>query len=134
MTDPSDALHEGSCLCGTVRWRVRGELRPVIACHCGQCRKMSGHFWAATSASHDQFELTGKEEPAWYRSSEAAERGFCRKCGSTLFWQPTGEARIAIAAGSIDGPSGLETSEHIYVANKGDYYEIGDGKPQLAAW
>ena len=66
----------------------------------------------------------------WYRASDAAKRGFCGECGSTLFWQPDDDDRIAIAAGSIDGESGLATAAHIFVADKGDYYRLDDDLPQ----
>ena len=65
----------GSCLCGAVTYRVNGALRPVVACHCIQCRKTSGHYVAATSARREAIEITG--EVTWFRSSESALRGFC---------------------------------------------------------
>lgn len=111
----------GSCLCGAIRYEVDGPLRPVIACHCTQCRKTSGHFVSATSARRDHVTITGK--PAWFRSSEHARRGFCPTCGSNLFWDGAGE-NLSIFAGTLDGATGLETSGHIYCADKGDYYEI----------
>lgn len=127
-------MMRGSCLCGAVVFEVSGPPREVIACHCTQCRKVSGHFWAASSASHDQFRLIEDRGLRWYRSSAVAQRGFCGECGATLFWQPEGEARLSFAAGAIDGASGLRLAEHIYVADKGDYYDIADGLPQQAAW
>ena len=50
--------HSGSCLCGAVAYEVTGELRNAVGCHCGQCRKMTGHYLAATAAKHDRFRLT----------------------------------------------------------------------------
>lgn len=66
----------------------------------------------------------------WYRASDKARRGFCGKCGSTLFWQPDRADRVAIAAGSLDGETGLATAAHVFVADKGDYYRLGDELPQ----
>jgi hypothetical protein len=125
-------VHTGSCLCGRVRWRVNGPLKPVTACHCSQCRKSSGHFAAFTGAPDEIVVLEGEDGLTWYRASDAASRGFCATCGSTMFWKPDAEARIAIAAGSIDGESGLAVAKHIFCADKGDYYEITDGAVQLA--
>jgi len=68
---------------------------------------------------------------AWYRSSAHVRRGFCNICGSTLFWDRTGEESVAIAAGTLDPPTGLRTVAHIYVADAGDYYTIDDGLEQL---
>ena len=117
----------GSCLCGAVRYRVSGPLRPVIACHCRQCRKTSGHHVAATSAAREDIDIKG--ELRWYRSSPKARRGFCPTCGSNLFWDGPGE-NLSIFAGTLDGPSGLAIAGHIYCADKGDYYEICDGTPR----
>jgi hypothetical protein len=68
----------------------------------------------------------------WYQSSTVARRGFCEICGSQLFWDHAGASHISIMAGAIDAPTGLSGAEHIFVASKGDYYEICDGLPQKA--
>jgi hypothetical protein len=127
-------VHRGSCLCGAVRYEVDGPLREVIGCHCSQCRKQTGHFMAATAASHANFRLLEDGGLGWYEASATAKRGFCRICGSTLFWQGNGRNYIAIAAGSVDGPTGLKVAGHIFCADKGDYYEIGDGEYQRPQW
>ncbi|MFN3260368.1 MAG: GFA family protein [Pikeienuella sp.] len=119
--------HKGSCLCGGVRYEVRGPLRPVVACHCSQCRKTTGHHVAATGAPAEALTLTASETLAWYRSSAEAERGFCARCGSNLFWRKDGSGRISIWAGTLDGPTGLTIERHIFAASKGDYYEIAPG-------
>lgn len=112
----------GGCLCGQVTFAVTGPLRPVIACHCTQCRKTSGHFWAATSAAHADFHLLRQEGLRWFRSSPSAERGFCSGCGASLFWQPEGDDRISIAPGALNGPTGLAIAEHWFTEDAGDYY------------
>jgi len=66
----------------------------------------------------------------WYDSSEHARRGFCGRCGSTLFWDGRGRDYIAIAAGTLDGKTGLKIARHIFTADKGDYYAITDGLPK----
>ena len=97
----------GSCLCGAIKYEVHGPLRPIVACHCTQCRKSSGHYGAATRA-------------------EKAERGFCSNCGSNLFWRRIDGDRISIWAGSIDGPSGLKLVGQLFVETAGDYYSVPD--------
>ena len=121
----------GSCLCGAVRFTVTGPMRPVIACHCSQCRKTSGHHVAATSARRDRIAVTG--EVTWFQSSATARRGFCGTCGSNLFWDGEGE-NLSIFAGSLDGATGLTVAGHIFCADKGDYYEIPEGVPQAAGY
>lgn len=120
-------MKTGGCLCGAVTYTVDGPLRPVVNCHCQQCRKSSGHHVAATSAARDSIEITG--EVKWFQSSASARRGFCPKCGSNLFWDGSGE-NLSIFAGTIDGSTGIRSIGHIYAADKGDYYEISDGLPQ----
>ncbi|MEO1314605.1 MAG: GFA family protein [Pseudomonadota bacterium] len=119
---------EGSCLCGAVRFTVNGPLRPVVACHCVQCRKTSGHYVAATSAK--RADLTVHGPVAWYPSSPSARRGFCPTCGSSLFWEEDGTDQTSIHAGTLDAPTGLTLAGHIFTADKGDYYEISDDLPQ----
>jgi len=124
--------HAGGCLCGAVRYLVSGPLRPVVYCHCTQCRRNTGHFMAATAARHRDFRLTSAAPLRWYDSSAGARRGFCGDCGSTLFWQANGRDSISIAAGTLDGATQLASACHIHVADKGDYYSIEDGLPQSA--
>jgi hypothetical protein len=126
----------GGCLCGAVRYRICGPLRDVIVCHCWKCRRFHGHVGAYTSVRRDQLFLTAQPGLAWYRSvtDEAYDvhRGFCRECGSGLFWDPRGAPNIAIAAGSLDEPTGLKTIGHVWISQKPDYYSITDGLPQYA--
>ena len=128
----NQSIHTGGCLCGAVRYQVTGPLRPVVLCHCTQCRRSTGHFMAATAARHRDFRLSAESELRWYVSSDSARRGFCASCGSTLFWQGAGRDYISIAAGTLDGATGLTSAAHIFVADKGDYYAIDDGLPQSA--
>lgn len=120
-------MKSGGCLCGQVRYTVTGPLRPVIACHCTQCRKTSGNFVTATSARRDCIEIIG--DVTWYESSRKIRRGFCGRCGSNLFWDGPGE-NLSIFAGTIDGETGLRLAGHIFCADKGDYYEINDDLPK----
>lgn len=116
---------KGSCLCGDIRYETSGEIRNVVACHCNQCRKQSGHFYAATAADDDQltvFDPMGRLR--WYQSSEQAKRGFCSQCGSALFWKHEKDGFTSILAGSIDGDTHLKLDRHIFTEFKGDYYEI----------
>jgi hypothetical protein len=123
----------GACLCGGVRYEVWGELRQVLACHCDQCARTSGHHVAATRCDASALRLVTAETLAWYRSSDRAERGFCRRCGGNLFWKPSAGATVSIMAGTLDRPTGLTVSGHIHVGAKSDYYEITDGLPQASA-
>mgnify|MGYP001204868345 CR=1 FL=1 len=124
--------HTGSCLCGGVAFEVTGPMRPVIACHCTQCRKSTGHYFASTAAPAAMVRFLSEETLSWYRSSPEAERGFCARCGSSLFWRRVGSDTLSILAGAIDGATGLAIDRHIFAAWKGDYYEIPPGVPVFA--
>jgi hypothetical protein len=123
--------HSGGCLCGQITYTVTGPLRPVVACHCQQCRKTSGHHVAATSAPRDAIAITGT--PTWFVSSPTARRGICGTCGSNLFWDGTGQ-NMSIFAGTLDATTGLQIAGHIFCDDKGDYYDIADDVPQSGGY
>lgn len=128
-----DEQRTGACLCGEVRFQTRGRLREVVFCHCSQCRRQTGLYYAATDVPLARIEVTGADMVGWYRSSAEARRGFCTRCGSALFWQRDGSDHISVMAGAFDRPSGLVGGYHIFCADKGDFYEIDDGLPVLQA-
>ena len=122
----------GSCLCGAVTFRTTGPLRGVVYCHCSQCRKQTGHFYAATDIAEDRLDIRGEANMAWYAASPSARRAFCTTCGSALLWKRNGSDHVSLMAGLFDSPSGLEEKAHIFVADKGDYYQITDQLPRYA--
>jgi hypothetical protein len=122
--------HKGSCLCKAITFEVEGELPAPTACHCTQCRKHSGHFEASTDLPRSAVTIHGSENITWYHTSEKVRRGFCSTCGSSLFWDPVHKDWTAIAMGAFDEPTDSKLVRHIFVANKGDYYDIADGLPQ----
>lgn len=122
---------KGQCLCGAVRFEIAGPTKEVSSCHCGQCRKWSGHYWAAANmALADLTIIDADNNLRWYHASDFARRGFCGTCGSSLFWHADGlddhKHRIAVAAGTLERPTGLKTYEHIFLETQGDYYELPD--------
>ena len=120
----------GGCSCGAVRYEINGPMRPVIYCHCGQCRKSSGHFVAASACEPEALKLVDQTGLRWYASSPTAERGFCAVCGGNLFWRPADNRAVSIMAGTIDPPTGLHGIAHIFVDDASDYHVTGDGLPQ----
>ena len=124
-----EAPYTGKCLCGAIRYEVHGELDDPHVCHCGQCRRQSGHCVAGVGAQKAEFKLQGDATLKWYQSSSFARRGFCADCGSVLFWDDDTD-RIGINMGSLDQPTGLKLERHIFVEDKADYYEIDDALPK----
>jgi hypothetical protein len=114
----------GSCLCRGVSYEIDGDLRDIVACHCIQCRKTSGHHVAATRTDRSALTFRSDRTLTWFRSSDAAERGFCSRCGGNLFWRAFGSDKISIMAGSLDDPVDLPMNRHIFVKYKGNYYHL----------
>jgi len=124
----SEAQRHGRCLCGAISFTVTEPLRPVVACHCGQCRKTSGHHVAATAAPREAVTVTG--EPRWYESSPGVRRGFCPTCGAPMFWDSETSATLGIFAGALDDAADLAMAGHIFTEGRPGYYAIVDGLPQ----
>lgn len=129
LTAPT--TRSGGCECGAVRYQVSGPMRKVVYCHCGQCRRTSGHYVAATACDTEALNFLHDAGLQWYRSSDVAERGFCKVCGASLFWRPEHGKYIAIMAGTLDVPTGLSSREHIHTADASDYYSIDDELPKF---
>jgi len=114
-----------------VTFEVTGDLPPPDACHCTKCRKVSGHVWASSDIPRDALTIVGAHNLTWFRSSEKVRRGFCSTCGSALFFDPIVKKDwIGVAMGAFDRPTDTRLAVHIFVADKGDYYDIADDVPQ----
>lgn len=111
---------------------MSGELRAVVNCHCKQCRQFHGHYAAYSAVPREAIEISDSDNMlAWYESSPGTiRRGFCKWCGSSLFWDKLDSELLRIAAGSLLEPTGLHTRGHIYVNSAGDYYRIVDDLPK----
>lgn len=126
-------MYTGSCLCGSVTFEIRGELGEIDGCHCNECRKWTGHFLASTDVPRGALKIGGENRLRWYESSKKVRRGFCDNCGSSLFFDPLDRDKhdwIGISMGAFDKPTNARMALHIFVAEKGDYYDITDGLPQ----
>ena len=122
-------MHLATCLCKKVTIEVTGEIPPMDACHCGHCRKSSGHFGVGADIPRENVTIKGEENITWYESSDWARRGFCSTCGANLFFDPLNKEKvpwIGISMGAFDTPTSTHVKEHIFTKDKGDYYEITD--------
>ncbi len=115
---------KASCLCGGIQLRTHGYHRDVHNCHCIQCMKTHGHYAAYTNVQEQNVKFLIKRTLRWFRSSKRAKRGFCRKCGASLFFKVIGSNIIHIAAGMFNGPTKLKTKMNIFVKRKLDYYKL----------
>src|SRR5690349_4534517 len=113
----------GKCLCGAVNFTA--DIRPKIsACHCGMCRKWTGGVLLTTFAKDIHF--TGEDAITIFKSSDWAERGFCSRCGSSLFYRVTAkgpyEGVTVLAVGALDDANGLSFDEELCIDRKPDSY------------
>lgn len=121
----------GRCECGSVQFEVEDVRETVTVCHCSQCRRTSGHLWASTHALFDAVKFTADDGLTWYASSGDAKRGFCNRCGSSLFYRMNNEDGVGIAAGCLDETVNLHIGKHIFTEDKGSYYGTPDDAPAL---
>jgi hypothetical protein len=115
--DGAQAARTGGCLCGGVRFRLDGAPLWVAHCHCSMCRRAQGAgFVTWAGFPEDAFSLTaGAELLSSYRSSAAAVRSFCGRCGTPLLFRSSrwpGEVHVTLA--SLDSAEGLEPQAHAY--------------------
>lgn len=119
----------GSCLCGAVAFTATPQDDNVLACHCKMCRRQTTHFLATVSVAQADLTFTEQRGLKWYQSSPAARRGFCAECGAALFWT-NDKGTVGVSAGALDDDHGLHLHRHVYVADKGAYYDIPEHEPQ----
>lgn len=112
------------CACGAVTANLTGPFRDAVACHCETCRRQSGHYVAATCIDARGLHLLTCERLKWWEVSEKAQRGFCADCGSLMFWRETESENVSVFMGCIDGPTGIKLQNHIFLEEKGDYYDV----------
>jgi hypothetical protein len=124
----------GRCLCGAVRYELRGALRDVIVCHCVECRRYHGTSGAYTAVALDDLAFDDPEgQLRWFpgpQSVTRGERGFCARCGSSLFWRAPERPTVSVTAGTLDGTTGLRTIQHIWDEQRADW-EVDDGLPRV---
>ncbi len=127
--------HTGRCLCGAVRYVARGTPKSVSNCHCSLCRRASGGpFVTFARYAKEQVEFT-QGAPAWYRSSDSAERGFCPACGGSLAYREAKRSdSIWLTAGMMDNPRDLSPQYHIFTDSMLPWLKIDDDLPRHAEW
>jgi hypothetical protein len=123
MSDTSMA--KGNCLCGMVSLSTTSMDRHVAACHCSMCRKWGGGALLVVECGSD-VSFDGKENIGVYQSSEWAERGFCKKCGSHLFYKLKQNNQYYIPVGIFDNSEGLVFEHQVFIDEKPEYYSFAN--------
>lgn len=123
MTDEFEDT--GSCLCGAVSFTAKAVSRNVGACHCGMCRKWGGApAMAVDCGSGVTFD--GAENISAFDSSPWAERGFCRKCGTHLFYRLKADDQYVLPAGLFDNDESFVFKQQIFIDTKPAFYSFAE--------
>lgn len=126
------ANHEldGHCLCGAVRVRITAPAAVVEACHCTTCRRWGGGAFLSLRMVTDPA-IDGAEQIARYRSSDWAERGFCRSCGTHLFYYYIPKSGYSFTAGLFPGADAFPLVEEIFIDEKPPCYSFAGDRERL---
>lgn len=120
-----ESVKKAHCLCGAVEISVNKPVQTVDACHCGMCRKWGGGPFLAVGCG-SEIDISGEQNVSVYGSSDWAERGFCNRCGSHLFYRLKGANEYVLPAGLFEDQSGFEFTEQIFIDHKPGYYEFAN--------
>ena len=125
----------GSCLCGAVTFEISSEVTDTGACHCEMCRKWSGGVYLGIEVPADKMALKGAENVSTYASSEWAERGFCKTCGSSLYYRITApgphHGGYHVAMGALDDTSGIDLKGEVFIDSKPNGYSFAEETEQM---
>ncbi len=128
-------MYKGSCLCGTVKYEIRGEIGAVILCHCSRCRKANGSAFASNAplSAKDFVVVAGEGALKSFDSSPGVHRVFCGNCGSPIISRRDAMPYVVrLRLGTLDTPLEHGPTGHYYVASKADWFDIHDELPQFA--
>lgn len=115
----------GQCLCGAVRFTAKNASNAVGACHCNMCRRWGGGPFMEIGGGAD-VAFEGEENIAIFDSSPWAERGFCKTCGSHLFYRIKQTGQQMIAVGLLDDDTGLAFRHQVFIDEKPKYYDFSN--------
>lgn len=124
------SVAKGSCLCGAVSLSTTSMNPHVAACHCSICRKWGGGPLLAIDC-HSDVTFSGEENIGLYQSSQWAERGFCNKCGSHLFYRLKQNQQYYIPAGIFDHSEGFVLEHQVFIDEKPEYYSFANETKNL---
>ena len=122
--------YRGACLCGAVQVAAKANDRSVEACHCTMCRKWSGGPRLAVECE-TAVEFEGAEYISTFASSDWAERGFCRNCGTHLFYRLKSEKHYAIPVGLLTGTGSWKLTKQIFIEQKPEFYSFSQSTENL---
>lgn len=123
----------GRCLCGAVSFAATLKDGGMGVCHCGQCRRWTSGVFMYLSILPETLEITGRDSLAGYRSSNIAERGFCRTCGTSLFWRLHDGSQIDVSAQALEDPSRFPFETEVFFDDKPSNYAFANATTKLTS-
>jgi len=128
----SGSFFDGTCLCGALAFRIRAPSKWCAHCHCTLCQRAHGAaFVTWVGVEEGQFALLTSDTLTWFSSSEAAERGFCSACGtSVLFRSPRWPGEIHVARATIPGEIDRAPQAHVFVSSRVSWLSLEDHLPE----
>ncbi len=130
-------MYSGGCLCGAVRFEIRGSIRNIVCCHCSKCRKAQGSAFATNGiVEQKNFVLTqGEGLLKGFESSPGQTKYFCFNCGSPIYSRNIKRPdQIRARIGTIDSDISERPQAHIFVGSKACWEEIADDLPKYDAY
>lgn len=126
----------GSCQCGKITFELWDFKPEYSTCHCTQCRKWTGSFYACIAVKTDHYKISGFEHITWYLKNSKSEQGFCKNCGSAIFWREKPDSGyLDFAIGMLNNPEQLTAKQHIFCKSKSSFYDFPqDDSPKFNEW
>lgn len=123
MSDTASTI-TGSCHCRRVSVTIPADAVGVVACHCGDCQKLHGNFFAMLATSQEAVTWSGQEHLSWYESSAQAKRAFCGHCGSRVAKAPQGSPRLLLSVGLFESDLAREIIKNVFTDSKPHWYPL----------
>jgi len=121
----------GSCLCGSVKYEISGEVGDIVHCHCQTCRKAHGSAFSSVASVQDKhFQISGENHLKSYESSKGKHRYFCSNCGTQVYAKRENTSHVILRLGSLDSDIDSIEKEHIWVSQKASWYNLDSKLPE----
>ena len=121
----------GHCLCGGVRFSGEAAGPQVVACHCTMCQRQASGPLMVVDCLPGTLTIDGEANVTYYKASDLARRGFCKVCGSALFWRSTDGRFEAVSAGALDDKSSLTLAREVFIDEKPGYYGFANDTKRM---
>ena len=129
-SQPSSTL-KGSCLCGAIAYEISGAIGDIVHCHCQTCRKAHASAFSSVAAVDDSdFKIHDRQTLRSFTSSPGKQRFFCEQCGTQIYAKRDDTAHVILRLGSLDTPIASKEKEHIWLAQKADWYTLNSRLPE----